>query len=562
MRAAIDLIGLGFIDLSEVSLQLTDSSSAFTFDDIQMARTTEFNIPATPKNNRLFELANDESRYGEVARRALPCQVICGLVTMEGYLYIMSSDKSGYKCCLLWGARTQLKALKEAGKMSEYMTMADSCRVGMNIIEANYSPLPMFGTIAYQNGYAQVPTPEDRTGYYPYHATPLPSYNMYGLAQAVATHFGMTVVAGAGVDTGIRATVPRPKKSSAALSLVLSNDSGHCLIECDEYVMGSTTFVNTASPTDPYLNVPGAVVQDNCSLTIESLTAGLCLVKYVSPTEVTMIANSAATVELKRDDMIAIVKQSELNDGMLTPQAIVDGSLTGSITRADEEALYGDLVYLRHNLPDMTAIDYLKQWAAIVGGALVVSGTEIRCLRAIAETTESEQIDLKKLIDLTEIKREALGAQHNYVRFPNFVSDYKIDNINLPEEATLMEIDYALSKSVSPLDSTGGAGAEAMVRDIRWNNEEQRAEYIAEYASLIREGENYYAEPYAAQFSPLIRRLCVSSTTVKVRAVMRMEEYLALTEDKVVHLRGQRWVWKDKQWAADVATLTLCKLNG
>lgn len=108
------------------SLQFTHSNPLFAFDDLKCERTTNFKLPATPTNDRVFSLAKIPAYSGEGMRRKFTCQLQAGTVVRDGYLYVSNFDGKDYNAVFVTGELVGLQRIKDLGKISELIEYAET----------------------------------------------------------------------------------------------------------------------------------------------------------------------------------------------------------------------------------------------------------------------------------------------------------------------------------------------------------------------------------------------------------------------------------------------------
>lgn len=110
---------------SDLKLQFTKKNILFAFDEIECERSLSFNIPATPKNDRIFNFSREAATYGDGMRRRYDAQMQNGIITKRGYLYVESYAGGDYKAIFVTGELLGLLALKNAGTIKDlYQTGA------------------------------------------------------------------------------------------------------------------------------------------------------------------------------------------------------------------------------------------------------------------------------------------------------------------------------------------------------------------------------------------------------------------------------------------------------
>lgn len=106
---------------SGLSLTLKKTNSLLAFDNIACERTDSFQIPATPRNTRLLNVAQDVHWYGTYMRNRVEAQMVDGTIVQDGYLYIDSFESGVFNAIFVCGENITLKRLKELGNLSEYI---------------------------------------------------------------------------------------------------------------------------------------------------------------------------------------------------------------------------------------------------------------------------------------------------------------------------------------------------------------------------------------------------------------------------------------------------------
>ena len=111
-----------YLDLpANQQLQFKDDNPLFAFDKIACERTTEFSMPCTPTNDKVFGLARIPAYTGAGMRQKFAAQLIEGQVIKQGYLYVTAFDGKQYKCTFVTGELLGLQAVKNAGKVADVL---------------------------------------------------------------------------------------------------------------------------------------------------------------------------------------------------------------------------------------------------------------------------------------------------------------------------------------------------------------------------------------------------------------------------------------------------------
>ena len=83
------------LDLYEdTNLQFKKTNSLFTFGEMSAERTTQFKLPSTPKNDRVFGLARIPAYDGAGMRRTFEAQLHCGTIVNRQRIYCYYGGRS------------------------------------------------------------------------------------------------------------------------------------------------------------------------------------------------------------------------------------------------------------------------------------------------------------------------------------------------------------------------------------------------------------------------------------------------------------------------------------
>ena len=126
-----------FLDLYENSnMQFTHDNPLYAFDKIKCERTTQFKLPATPTNDRVFALARIPAYTGDGMRRKFDAQLQMSGIVQNGYLYISDFDGKDYEAIFVTGELVGLQQIAQLGKINEIMTYDEVVTLGVG----SYSP--------------------------------------------------------------------------------------------------------------------------------------------------------------------------------------------------------------------------------------------------------------------------------------------------------------------------------------------------------------------------------------------------------------------------------------
>ncbi|MBO7272677.1 MAG: hypothetical protein J6U89_07355, partial [Bacteroidaceae bacterium] len=87
----------------DLSLTFKKTNILFAFDKIECERSTSFDIPATPQNDRIFEISKWIQTDGAGMRRRYTAQMQDAMLTKDGYLYVDAYANGKYKAVFITG---------------------------------------------------------------------------------------------------------------------------------------------------------------------------------------------------------------------------------------------------------------------------------------------------------------------------------------------------------------------------------------------------------------------------------------------------------------------------
>lgn len=177
-----------FLDLyTGQEVTFTRKNILLAFDDIEMERTAEFTLPATPTNMGVFDLAHLAAYPSTGISSALPTKLYMGTVVKDGVLMVSSFENNEFNAVFYTSNDlTTLSTIKSAGQLSDYLKRANFPHsITYNKSLSTSTDAPFIG-----GGYC-IPTDESQN--YPWTVSPrYPSINFAVLFQACCTHFGVT----------------------------------------------------------------------------------------------------------------------------------------------------------------------------------------------------------------------------------------------------------------------------------------------------------------------------------------------------------------------------------
>ena len=581
-----------FLDLpADLSLQFVRKNILFAFDNIDVSRSTSFEIPATAKNNYILGIANDPALFGLYGRVRIEAQMQYSGGAENGYLYITSANRDSYSAVFVFGELLGLKDIKEAGKIADFMAFEDSVRIGTySQHDADEANLPLFANVAYQNNHAHAPTPADHTSW-DANYFPLPSIGLRELILQSLTELGVTLD-----DTetpelaGIRMTIAKPLRdgegqttnfavtqnvvNTAALNRVYFSKTSVFLAYSRDGGRTQTTW-NAAG-----FKVSGGRVKikfdagfDNGLFMIQE-TNDPRSIKFLGGYSVdadgTITGDPLAEKEVELENGTAfffvtdeMVVRNSGDFGIMPPGGSYTYNGVAEVAFSGDEAQAGDTVYLQQNLPDLTLVELLKMAAAVTHSFLYYEQGVLSFVRDIDTTSP---LVLDKIVSIEDITR-TFGdyAQNNIIAFddnPDVNPEpygYFIYNENIPENKELLHVPYSRPLTVAAFTAEPNP-YDALIKDLVWNSATSSHEYPNEYGTLFFCDANYYGEPVELVANDRLFSLCQAATSIKVEAIMPLFVFASLEEKRLINIRGQLYVWTEATWQGDVATLSLNKV--
>lgn len=571
-------------------LQFTQENPLFSFDNLKCERTTQFKLPATATNDRVFSLARVPAYAGEGMRRKFDAQLQAGAVVKNGYLYVSNFDGKEYNAVFVTGELIGLQEIKNAGKLRDIF--GDD--LGSYDIQASGEQIT-----------AQTKT--QTFGQYNYQTSGLvfPSFAIKSLIDRALQKLGAPAA---------RYDVIRYARIIPNELEVLREHEMRLKRAESEYVLERMVLEMPGGLMDDFLTQENRTLEFNTYLCYEDRDDPTHIIKQRTISYETvgcLVPRIDISLDFPNDfpDVMIIAP-----DGTLTPQFLgsrvmdIYGNVTGERLaggsvdipagtaffivfaadfqyRMDEqplpypqtwyeywgwnmavatidrmvsvssksEATAGTRIAVGDNLPDITLTDLCKVYAALTGTVLSYDGERIifDALNLAAFNT----ISLDAIMERGEVSRGFSDyARRNTIEFESgdAVYDverlravYEIDNDTLAEEKELMKI---------PFSEGGTRNGYLFVRD--WNDQSVIGSDNVEGAEVWP-----YMQRVSLPINNGVRELCEASTQVQMQARMTLFQYTAIKADTAINLENTRYVWTSKQWQKDAAIFTLARIN-
>lgn len=594
------------LDLYEsTGLQFTQENPLFAFDNLKCERTTQFKIPATAKNDRVFDLARVPTYSGMGMRRKFAAQLQAGAIVKNGFLYITSWTGKEYDAVFVTGEMIGLQAIKDAGKVSEIMEFTET-------IATPYTPRsssdPSFSTdlfaVFMYNGESGLSI--------------LPSINLGVLIDRLCAHLNVTCTLPA-LAYDMRIVVPElvppaENKKAHIHSIRTGGDPKNTIYPDELQRLVTEELVVQSRITTAYRNghnnPAGEIIQtdtndigvrffvpensiaikfpDNFSddyflmgITTDGLTyflgdySFIKTINRIGDAQVVIIGEPLAgrTVEIEAGQRFLLATTGDMTARAVNTYIQVDDEpvavtattigwqfinglnydFTVEVSTNEDNPI--NVYRLQDNLPEYTLTDILKYIAAELGFQLNYTDAD----GVFFDELNFDEWNIKevaKIIERGEVTRTFMNyGQNNLVKYANdeafLLSEqtpalYTIDNESLQKDFELITLGW-----------TNG-GFNARNAGIVAYDRNGRKEFME-----IRKNAGGYLDGLRAYITKNnnLQDLCVASTQIIVTAWMMAAEYDAITANTLIQLDGTLYVWTARQWQNNVAKFTLAKIK-
>jgi len=556
------------LELSDgTALELTDKNIVFSFDDIACQRTTNINIPATPKNMKIFGLSNDFHSDGTMCRQRHSAVIYEGLVAISGYLYINNYNHNSktFNACFVGGELTNLIAIKDAGKISDILkSVSVSAPIWQSISDAHEANESTLTSISF-------------TCVKRYANDPRPSSLVNIILSRLATRFNVTIPQLTGTMARLRIENPAVNRIPvySARFIESAQDVLHQTIDVSATSQdGSQIFF--ADTTTYLTNVVGgqsAAYTLTClkartpvTITVSGLPTGAshsyAFIKggasqQYAPTQGIVVNGynnviNGGEYTFETGDIFTLVdnafyESSSLHTGYNPSAFRFDIPITIESSR---ELQIGDAVRERDNLPEMTPIDLLKMCAALSGGTLMFDA-ETNAF-SYSNLTASGTMNLSDVTKVSEqVRTIGSFAQNNTVSFNHdgvrsqyeLSVNYPITNQNIDETNELLTMDVSEGEPM--------VGNSALV----WVRSEDSPTI---YTSNASNGSTYCSRITFAR-STAMANLFANATEVTIETPLTLLQYHVLRPLVRIIWRNTEWIWREKQWKNGICKLKMVK---
>ena len=568
------LVGGEYLDLaSDFNFTFSYNNTLFAFDNMQVSRSTEFQIPATPKNNMILGFASDPSTDGGWVRTKKQAELHYSGGKIDGFLFFGKYSKGSYSAIFVYGELSAIKAAKEKGNIVEYCDFTESLPTVSPTFRSAYSAtgtLPYsFAWYNYKNGIADANRLSGVMNY-------SPSVKLYTLIARAATKAGINVSVDGVLSSinSIALILPTQKKASTQTSISFSGVPNSTLV-----VSGAAGYLQSVTKTFKYKPINSlfwqrqAVVCFEClqDLTIK-INTFLQPIYIVTGDGREIISLNKLAIEVgqeysfKKGDYFSLVSVADYFFGQPDDDYGQNiGTVTANVWGASQtEVGIGDTYYLQSNLPEVTLVDLLKTAANLfkMGIDYDVATNTVSFYDFSFDKSQAIELD-SKTIEILSVDRTFLDyAQRNYIDFKSeeYVKDratidYKINNDLIAAEKQLFTIPF----SEGNFDEQNNV----VVQDFDAENKKISKTATIGIASKVS-GQTYLKHvselPKNVTLNTNLERIINESTTIVWVGRMIAGDFLKLKNKNTYKYKGQYYCCIDGTHSDGTATLTLVKI--
>lgn len=604
---------------AELSLQFQRKNILFSFDSIQVERTTNFSIPATPNNMRIFGFANSHLTSGSDMRIKIPATLTYGVLTKTGVLHISKYNVKSktFECVFLTGELEQLKRVKDAGNLSEYYYPKEIAKTDGPYAD-EYS---LWGGVGYAQNY--------QYGGVDYQH--FPSYNIKKLIEGSLSALG--IQSRIGDFANELRVVPRemkrgtlvkfdsvPKVGTKKNELHFSDTIGTFFstvgkdIACNNIVCKVHDYGSDFPKAWRFVrdelafNIDGFSFNHDVTLTFpDTFPSNIAIVRIISgggeqlfdfvegflgdyryvfdpytgdwTAKDGLYSLAGLSVDIPANTAVGFFRmdgnfQTKSPAGFdyghediaLAMPTYVDGMPAFS---GEFEMRYTDdkVFSLYDNLEERKITDILKDVAAIGGVLIDVRDGVITLDNDFSNVlNKAADIELRDVISVSTLTRTFSDyAQRNTISFEQSKNvkdidrvslEYLIDNKNIQDVKELIQIGWNEGGYELPTDED----MERLIAVYPNTVDDINAD-VPMIASVedYKFNLNFEMTRVGIKRNPLVSRLVEKSTSISVTVRMKMFDFDRIASDTVFWFDGAKWVWTDAKWSKGIAVLSLSK---
>jgi hypothetical protein len=595
-----------YLDLpTGFNLSLKYTNSCFAFDKMELNRSQEFSIPATQKNNKLFQFANNPSNNGDFIRRVYVAELYFDGGVIRGELRIIKFDAgSGYNAIFTWGELTLLKTMKEAGNIASLLGQynMEIQATSTEIISAYQSPFPTlfdyhnFNFIKYLNG-----TSSPLTSNMDYS----PTISLKYLCWLASWVLGVNVDFGNYEDIckSVGLILAGNKRKSDVIDFEINGNARDgititTLGDLTDYIESTissykwqnsgwsgivlwykTQLVHTYRAKHDIKIKKKTGAGDNITIIgeneMEWVMGDRPLGNYKFPK---ILQNNSgfdysSEIKIKRGQIFTFVRVVDWSDSSFAQwwtkpfdTNITLSDLTIEYANSQEVELNTDYPYT-NNLPDVTIIDILKTYANLLHCGIdysvetnTISFFNFNFNKVNAKKLEGKVVSLKsidrKFSDYAQVNEVIFKSEEYVVSKSKIV--YRIDNQTLPKTKTL----YTIPFSDGDIDANGNVLVKDF--DLSVNPPKKTAKQATICIASPTEGHNYLKHiSKLGEYFVLpntLYSIVMSSTTIVLSIICQPKYFLSIKNTDTFEYRSIYYCCLSATYSNGIAELTLVKI--
>lgn len=606
------------LDLFEgTKFDFQKTNAIFAFDNLQMERSTSFDLPATATNNSVFAFCGKAWTDGNEMRKKHTAQLQISYIVKKGYLYITAFENGKYKAVFVCGELLPLFDIKNAGNIADFVS--DSVVIGWSDAQAIARPTTLLqGTadLAY------------RLNYHSNISELLPGYALGKILLKIKNNKGWAVqlpsdvwkvyavlsnLKSANITSARMKSNASATKETTSPQLVNSLDLGALgyVVKATERHVGlkqsnpdtykykygifvfealqdlQITFPSSLSDsfflldfphsdTSPeyfFENPPTDFYGDYYFTVVEPTTGQQLPTKYtISGTPL-----KGRTVEIKAGQNFTLFnmnyyeKRNVLTSGSwhtIQGYNLQSGAAGYNVALSSVDTgdiYYGNYIRLKDNLPEITYIDALKAIANLYGRFLNYENGKGITFETLDDLYEwpTKDITGRTFAGYTLERNFADYAQNNYVYFDSNEAVANSDKLKI--KYTIKNDLLDADKDIYIIPFSEGARFDASDVYIKAEREEKDGKITAtngdkDTLTIAGPGTSTYVDRVKLPINNVFEEIVQKSTKVVVSVKMTLAEFDQMSNKMLILYEGVRYVWTGATWSEGTAKLTLARI--
>ena len=584
-------------------LQFTHSNPLFSFDDLKCERTTNFKLPATPTNDRVFSLAKIPAYSGDGMRRKFTCQLQEGTVVRDGYLYVANFDGKDYNAVFVTGELVGLQRIKDLGTLRYLMPNTSTPQWLTTPKNANESGILNIDTVKYHVQGEDVVNPcvrlfdilkevltREQISFDFSNVTKTDLMYIRG-GKITVENINDSLVnepSSSQDPINLQHILGLTKKTNAVSGLgecTAYDDDGQRLSWRSSQDIQYQQYQQLSFPWDAVLEF-GKDFPDNLYL----ITGDMFVMHlsgdgyyYFDPKPIKFLGDysfeisgfgietagvplAGRKVSIPANMPFALITANGLT--LPEPSAIGETAVVGFDSFAvpaynfevfvslSHDFIPGENVPLKACVPDVSIISVLKLFAAQEGLILNYSDGKIILEKNIIPESSDE---VKSLTKIGEVVRTFGNyAQRNIVEFDSDIPEY----MKIRTEYDIINDNIEPKKELEKIVFSEGEQKQQAIGDNIYDDFLMPEGADGDFVAYLGTGtNNEYMQRVRIEKNADIQNLCDRSTQIKIEARMPLLQYDAIKPKTGLLVNGSTYLWTERSWQKDVAKMTLAQFR-